>query len=84
MGIVVGAMIALPPGCTVTYAVWIDVDRLTDEMIEWYRLVGGTVRQDTWYDTRGRAVGILCKLWSWQALSPSSQRHRWHQTTLQW
>ena len=58
MGIVVGAMIALPPGCSVTYAVWIDVDQLTAEMVEWYRLVGGIVRQDTWYDTRGRERSV--------------------------
>ena len=54
MGILVGAMIALPPGCTVTYAVWVDVDRLTEEMVEWYEMVGGQVYQDKWYDTRGR------------------------------
>lgn len=54
LGSVVGTMIALPPGCTVTYAVWIDVDRLTDEMIEWYQLVEGNVYEDTWYDHRGR------------------------------
>ncbi len=47
-------MIALPPGCTVAYAVWIDVIALTEEMIEWYRLVGGHVYQDKWYDNRGR------------------------------
>ena len=47
-------MIALPLGCTVTYAVWIDVDRLTEEMIDWYRLVDGTVTVDRWYDHRGR------------------------------
>jgi hypothetical protein len=47
-------MIALPPGCTVTYAVWIDVDKLTDEMIEWYQLVEGQVRTDQWYDHRGK------------------------------
>lgn len=47
-------MIALPAGCTVTYAVYVDVDRLTDEMVEWYQLIGGTVRQDKFYDSRGR------------------------------
>ena len=36
-------MIALPPGCTVTYAVYVDVDYLTDEMVAWYELVGGTI-----------------------------------------
>jgi hypothetical protein len=47
-------VIALPPGCTVTYAVWVDVDRLTDEMVEWYGLIGGVVWKDQWYDMRGR------------------------------
>lgn len=47
-------MIALPPGCTVTYAVWIDVDQLTDEMVEWYVMIGGNVYQDRWYDHRGK------------------------------
>lgn len=47
-------MIPLPPGCTVSYAVWIDVDKLTDEMVEWYRLVGGYAYRDRWYDHRGR------------------------------
>lgn len=54
LGKLVGKMIALPPGCTVTYAVWVDVDRLTDEMIDWYRYVEGKVVQDKFYDTRGR------------------------------
>ena len=47
-------MIALPPGCTVAYAIWIDIDQLTNEMVEWYQLIGGSVREDKWYDTRGR------------------------------
>jgi len=47
-------MIALPPGCTVTYAVWVDVDQLTDEMVEWYAMIGGVVWKDKWYDMRGR------------------------------
>lgn len=58
LGSLVGTMIALPPGCTVTYAVWVDVDQLTDDMIEWYRLVEGRVYQDSWYDHRGRERSI--------------------------
>ena len=58
MGNLVGGMIALPPGCTVSYAVWIDVDKLVDEMVEWYDLVGGKVYQDKWYDTRGREQSV--------------------------
>jgi hypothetical protein len=36
-------MIALPPGCTVPYTVQITVSKLTDEMLEWYEMVGGEV-----------------------------------------
>jgi hypothetical protein len=51
-------MIALPPGCTVTYAVWVDVDQLNDEMVEWYRLVDGKVYTDKWHDFRGREQSV--------------------------
>lgn len=47
-------MIPLPPGCSVTYAVYIDIDQLTDEMVDWYQLVGGEIFIDQWYDIRGR------------------------------
>jgi hypothetical protein len=58
MGKVVGTMIALPPGCTVTYAVYVEVDQLTDEMVEWYELIGGRITEDRWYDTRGNEQTI--------------------------
>ena len=51
-------MIALPPGCTVTYAVWIDVDKLLDEMVEWYSLIGGKVYQDRWYNHHGKEQSV--------------------------
>jgi hypothetical protein len=51
-------MIALPPGCTVNYSVWIDVDKLTDDMIEWYAMIGGNIYKDRWYDTRGREQSV--------------------------
>ena len=47
-------MIALPPGCTVTYAVYVDVDWLTEEMVEWYKLIGGEIFIDKWYNPRGQ------------------------------
>jgi len=47
-------VIPLPPGCTVTYAVWVDVDRLTDEMVQWYEMIGGTVFESKFWDSRGR------------------------------
>lgn len=47
-------MIALPPGCTVTYSVWIDVKLLSNEIIEWYELIGGRVKEAKHWDSRGR------------------------------
>jgi hypothetical protein len=38
-------MIALPAGCTVAYPITITVSKLTDEMTEWYELVGGEVTE---------------------------------------
>lgn len=49
-------MIALPPGCTVNYPVWIDVNKLTDDIIEWYQLQEGTVYYDRFWDSRGREI----------------------------
>ena len=49
-------MIPLPPGCRVNFSIYIDVERLTDDMIEWYRLVGGEVTKDTYWDSRARQV----------------------------
>lgn len=52
-------MIALPSGCTVTYAVWVDVNKLTEEMVDWFLLVDGKVYKDTWYDSRGREQSVM-------------------------
>lgn len=51
-------MIPLPPGCSVTHAVYIDIDQLTDKMIAWYRLVEGQVYEDTWYNHRGQQQSV--------------------------
>jgi hypothetical protein len=48
-------MIALPAGCTVNFPIWIDVDRLSTEMIEWYSMIDGEVKTSTYYDHRGTA-----------------------------
>jgi hypothetical protein len=40
-------MILLPPGCRVSYHIWIDVDELTDAMCEWFEMIGGTVTEKT-------------------------------------
>lgn len=47
-------MISLPPGCTVNFSIWIDVDRLSTEMVEWYRMIGGAVKTSVYYDHRGK------------------------------
>jgi hypothetical protein len=36
-------MIALPPGCTVAHPITVTVNKLTDDMLEWYEMVGGEV-----------------------------------------
>jgi len=47
-------MIALPPGCRVNYSVWIDVKKLNDEIVDWYELVDGNVKEAEHWDSRGR------------------------------
>jgi len=49
-------MIPMPPGCRITYNVFIEIDQLTKEMVEWYQLVGGDTKMDNYYDNRGRKV----------------------------
>ena len=49
-------MIRLPPGCTVAYPIVITISKLTDEMVEWYQMSGGTVKVDESYDWRGRPI----------------------------
>ena len=43
-------MIALPPGCTVNFSIWIDVNHLSTEMVEWFEMIGGRVHTDTFWD----------------------------------
>lgn len=43
-------MMPLPPGCKVTYSVWLDIDRLTDDIVEWFEMIGGQVHTDTFWD----------------------------------
>jgi hypothetical protein len=49
-------MIQLPPGCTVTYAVWVDIKEMSNDIVNWYKLIGGTVTQDSWYNHRGTKI----------------------------
>lgn len=47
-------MIPLPPGCTVNYAITIDIDKLTDDIINWYELIGGEIIESEHYNHRGQ------------------------------
>ena len=47
-------MIALPKGCSVPFTITIELKELTNEMIEWFVLVGGTTFEKEWFDHRGR------------------------------
>ena len=51
-------MIALPPGCTVVYPIWIDIDTLTEEILDWYRTVGGVVVFDRFWNSRGKEYNV--------------------------
>jgi hypothetical protein len=46
-------MIALPPGCTVVYPIWIDIDKLTKDIIDWYEHIGGRQKVDTYWNHLG-------------------------------
>ncbi len=47
-------MIALPPGCKVIYPIWIDVDKLSDDIVDWYEQIGGRTKVDTYWNHRGQ------------------------------
>ena len=51
-------MIALPPGCTVAYGITIDITELTNDIIEWYRLIEGTVGHKEHYNYRGQSIQL--------------------------
>jgi len=51
-------MISLPPGCKVTYSVWLDVDKLGTDMFEWFEMIGGETWTDKHYNSRGREVVV--------------------------
>ena len=47
-------MMQLPPGVTVNYFVAIELDTLTDDMVEWFTLIGGEVTYKIEWDRNGR------------------------------
>ncbi len=48
-------MIALPPGCTLSYEIQINVSAMTDEIGEWFNMIGGAATMEQYYDNRGKA-----------------------------
>jgi hypothetical protein len=49
-----GKMIQLPPGCKLAYEIRFYVPKLTNEMGEWFNLIGGQATSVKEYDWRGR------------------------------
>lgn len=47
-------MIPLPPGCKVNFPIFLEVDQITNDIVNWFRLVGGEVKIDEQWDRRGR------------------------------
>jgi len=47
-------MIQLPPGCRVAYEIRFYVKELSDEMGEWFNMIGGKATMLKEYDWRGR------------------------------
>jgi len=47
-------MQALPPGCQVAYEIRFIIGELTDEMGEWFNMIGGQATRVEWWDSRGR------------------------------
>lgn len=49
-------MIKLPPGCSVAYGIRIDVDKLSTDMVEWFKTIDGHVIDKAYYGIRGNEV----------------------------
>lgn len=47
-------MIALPPGCKVNYHITIEIDQLSDDIGNWFLLIGGRAWAEEEWDYRGR------------------------------
>jgi len=47
-------MQALPPGCKVAYEIRFMVNDLTDEIGEWFNMIGGSATRVRWWDAKGR------------------------------
>lgn len=49
-------MIQLPPGCSVNFAITVDISNLTDEMIAWYEMIGGIITEKTYWTNRKESM----------------------------
>lgn len=49
-------MIPLPPGCSVTYSIWIDIDNIDNSVLEWFTQIGGETKRESFHDHRGKLV----------------------------
>ena len=47
-------MQALPPGCKVAYEIRFVTNNLTNEMGEWFNMIGGQATRVQWWDAKGR------------------------------
>lgn len=47
-------MIPLPPGCKLVYEIRFYVGELTNEMGEWFNMIGGQATRVQWWDHKGR------------------------------
>jgi hypothetical protein len=51
-------MIVLPPGCKVNREIQIDVHKLTDEIADWFVLIGGSVNETKKWTAKGQQVVV--------------------------
>ena len=51
-------MMQLPPGVTVNYFIAIEIDRLTEEMVEWFEIIGGKVGRELKWTRSGSTVDL--------------------------
>lgn len=49
-------MIGLPPGCSINYAITIELRQMTNEIVDWYQQVGGCIETKQHYNHRGNQV----------------------------
>jgi hypothetical protein len=47
-------MIPLPPGCRLVYEIRFIVNELSNDMGEWFNMIGGQATRVQWWDSKGR------------------------------